>query len=65
MVQDDFLTAVAFLQEKYINKYRTGENFVNDVLQINSEAAFKIKMSNLKVSYAGPKKNFMEYGTYT
>jgi hypothetical protein len=64
MNQDDFLTAVGIIQQKYINKYRTGENFVADVMQINSEAAFRIKMANLKVSYAGPKINFYQYGSY-
>jgi len=59
MSQDDFLTAVALLQEKFTKKYRTGENFVSDIMQINSEAAFRIKMANLKISYAGPKRNFL------
>jgi hypothetical protein len=58
MNQDDFLTAVAIIQQKYINKYRIGENFVSEVMQINSETAFRIKMANLKVNYAGPKVNF-------
>ena len=53
-----FLTAVAILQQKYIEKFHQGENFVEDVLKINSEAAFKVKMANLKVQYGGPSRNF-------
>jgi hypothetical protein len=38
---------------------------VAEVLQIDSEAAYKIKMDNLKVNYSGPRKNFFEIGTYS
>lgn len=66
MFIDDFLTAVALLQEKYVSRFHKGEhNFVAEVLQIDSEAAFKVKMDNLKVNYSGPRKNFFEYGTYS
>jgi hypothetical protein len=34
------------------------------VLKINTEAAFRIKMDNLKVRYSGPRKNFFEQGKY-
>lgn len=62
---DDFLTAVALLQEKYINKFHKGDdNFVGEILQIGNEASFRVKMDNLKISYAGPRRNFFEYGTY-
>lgn len=66
MQVEDFLTAVALLQEKYVMKYNHGEaDFVGEVLKINNEAAFKVKMDNLKVRYSGPRKNFFENATYT
>jgi len=33
-------------------------------MQINTEAAFRVKMANLKVNYGGPKKNCFEFATY-
>lgn len=41
---NQFLHAVALLQQKYIERYHTGENFVEDVLKLNSEASFRFKM---------------------
>jgi hypothetical protein len=65
MSLDEFLMGVSLLQQKYMNKFHSGEhNFVSDVLKINSEAAFRVKMDNLKVRYSGPRKNFFEQGTY-
>lgn len=61
---NQFLTAVALLQQKYIDKYHTGEKFVEEVLKINSEAAFRVKMENLKVRYGGPTRNSFEMATY-
>ena len=58
MQLEQFLTAVGLLQQKYMEKYHTGENFVEDVMKINNEAAFRVKMENLKVHYGGPTKNF-------
>lgn len=49
----------------YINKFHKGdENFVAEILQIGNEASFRVKMDNLKISYAGPRRNFFEYGKY-
>ena len=37
MFIDDFFTAVALLQDKYVNRFHKGEhNFVAEVLQIDS-----------------------------
>ena len=52
-----FLTAVALLQEKYMQKYHKGEDFIEDVLHLGSEAAYRTKMDNLKVRYGGKAKN--------
>lgn len=60
-----FLAAVVLLQQKYVDKFHTGQNFVEDVLKINSEAALQIKMQNLKVQYGGPSKNFIDAIKYT
>lgn len=65
LLVEDFLNAVAILQEKHIVKYRTGENFVDEVMQINSEASFRVRMANCKVNYGGPTRNSFEYATYT
>ena len=64
MTLEQFLVAVSLLKEKYLQKFHEGDDFVNDVLRINNEAAFHIKMANLKVTYNGPKRNSFEFATY-
>jgi len=64
MTLDQFLTAVALLQEQYVKKYHRGDNFVGDVLNINSEAALRYKMANLKVRCNQPTVNFFEKANY-
>lgn len=34
------------------------------MLKIGTEAAFRVKMENLKIKYGGPTKNFFEQATY-
>ena len=64
MTLPEFLTAVTILREKYLNKFHQGDNFVSDVLKINSDAAFRFKMANRKIKYSQPTKNFFEQVTY-
>ena len=66
MNMEQILHGVALIEEKYIKKYHiVSDTFLSNVMELTSETSFRIKMANLKISYAGPTKNFFQQGGYT